>query len=356
MKFIHTADLHLGYKFSSQFPLETLEFLKENQKKILSDIIDLGIKKEIDALFIAGDLFDTHKPTKALSDFVIKEFERAGFPIFIICGNHDPKTVDSVYEKIEFPENVHIYSDTIDSFKLGDANIYGTSFIAPHKSDSAIKGFSVDNEESLNILLAHGDIAKESYYNPMKTQHITDTRADYVALGHIHMECDIKKDGNTYFGYSGAPQGSTFKENGDFFVILGDIEKGFLKYEKIDLSRHAFKSLEINIDMPQDEDDIIKRIKEKISSFNISKTLFDIKVTGFIKDGINPDINRIENELKKGLLYLRLKADFTVKYDIELLKEEESIRGEFVRNALKELEGKDYEYILKVIEYGVSRL
>ena len=356
MKFIHTADLHLGYKFSSEYSGSTLDFLKENQKKTFSDIIDLGIKKEIDALLIAGDLFDTPKPDAELFDFVFGEFERGGFPVFIICGNHDPKTKDSVYEKKAFPENVHIFPETITSVKTNEVNIYGSSFVAPHKLESSIKDFKVENPDELNILLAHGDIAKESYYNPMKTAHIKETEADYVAMGHIHMECDIKKEGTTYFGYSGAPYGSTFKETGDFFVIFGEIEKGFLKYEKIDLSRFLFKELEIKLDLPQSEQDIIDEIKSELSSFNLTKTLFNIKLSGYIKDGFSPDFKYISEELNKNLLYLRLTHTLTVKYNLDLLKKEESVRGEFVRNALKELEGRDEDYILRVIEYGVAKL
>ncbi len=356
MKFIHTADLHLGYKFSSEYSDSTLALLKDNQKRVLSDIIDLGIKKGIDALFIAGDLFDTPKPAAELFDFVKGEFERGGFPVFIICGNHDPKTSDSVYEKKQFSENVHVFPEGITAYSLNDIYIYGSSFIAPHQLESSLKDFSPKNPEALNIIIAHGDIAKESYYNPMKTAHITGSMADYVALGHIHMDCDIKKEGTTYFGYSGAPQGSTFKETGDFYVILGEIEKGFLKYEKIDLSRHSFKELEIKLDMPSDDKDIIDIIKKELSAFNVSKTLFNITLTGYIRDGFSPDFKYIEEELKKNLLYLRLNHFLTVKFDLELLKDEKSVRGEFVRNAIKELEGMDEDYILKVIEYGVARL
>ncbi|MBE7020459.1 MAG: DNA repair exonuclease [Ruminococcaceae bacterium] len=356
MKFIHTADLHLGYKFSSEYSESTLSFLKENQRKTFSDIIDMGIHNKIDALLIAGDLFDIPNPKAELFDFVASEFKRGGFPVFIICGNHDPKTKDSVYEKKNFPENVHIFSEELSPVTVSGVNFYGSSFIAPHKLESSIKDFKVENENELNILLAHGDIAKEGYYNPMKPGSIKDTGADYVALGHIHMECDIKKEGTTYYGYSGAPYGSTFKETGDFFVILSEIEKGFLKYEKVDLSRYSFKELEIRLELPQSEEDIISIIRKEISAFDLNKTLFNIKLTGYINDGFSPDFKAISEKLNESLLYLRLTHSLTVKYDLELLKHEESVRGEFVRNALKELEGKDPDYILKVIEYGVSRL
>lgn len=356
MKFIHTADLHLGYKFSSEYSDKTINFLCENQKKVLSNIIDLGIEKKIDALFIAGDLFDLPKVSDDLTSFVKKEFERASFLIFIIGGNHDPLTADSVYKKDIFPENVYIFPEKITCVTLNEADIYGYSFTGPHKLDNSLENFKVENNDKINILLSHGDILKESYYNPMTLSDIEKSGLDYVALGHIHLECEIKKTGDTYYGYSGTPQGSTFKETGATYVILGEIKKGFFSYEKVNVSEHEFCEFIININLPETNEEIVTLIKKEIAKFNLSKTLFNITVKGYIKDGFLLDENYIRTELEKDLLYIRKDFDLTKKYNIELIKEEDSVRGEFVRNAYKVLEGYSDDYILKVVEYGVERL
>lgn len=356
MKFIHTADLHLGYKYSSEYSNDTLEILYSNQKKVLSNIIDLGNDKKIDALFIAGDLFDTPKVSEELFSFVKKEFERATFKVFIICGNHDPKTADGVFSENYFSENVFVFPGEITMVEFMGADIYGFSFTSPHKLDNSLYNFMPKNPEKLNIFLSHGDILKESYYNPMSTEDIEKSGIDYLALGHIHLKNDIDKINTTYYGYSGTPQGSTFKETGETFVILGDIEKGFLKYEKIPVCEHTFRELDIILNAPENEEEIISAIRGRISSYNISKTLFNITLKGFIADGIELDCKKLEDALSHELLYIKIKSEVRKKYNIELLKTEDSIRGEFVRNTLRELSGEDEEYILKVIEYGVGLL
>ena len=356
MKFIHTADLHLGYKFSSSYSPETLEILKNNQKKMLSNIIDLGNQKEIDALFIAGDLFDAPKVSKDLISFVKEEFERADFNIFIICGNHDPKIIDGVFNTETFPQNVYIFPEGMNVKQFDDFDICGISFFAPHKLDNSLKDYKAENKEKLNIILSHGDLIKESYYNPMSPSDIKLSGADYVALGHIHAECDINEEGGTYYGYSGTPQGLSFNETEDMFVILGEIKKGFLKYEKVQVCEHAFKEISIKADLITSVDEVVLLIKKEISHFNISKTLFKITLTGYIEDSLELDKELIINELKKDLLYIKIDFNLTKKYNIELIKCEQSVRGEFVRNALEYLSDKDEDYILKVIEYGVSRL
>ena len=126
--------------------------------------------------------------------------------------------------------------------------------------------------------------------------------------------------------------------------------------EKIPFFEHIFKELTLNIDMPETDEDIINLIKKEISSFNISKTLFNINLKGYVSDSLTINYDYIEEELKKDLLYIRIDFELTKKYNIDLIKEEDSIRGEFVRTALKELSDYEYDYILKVIEYGVERL
>ncbi|MEM9719075.1 MAG: exonuclease subunit SbcD, partial [Bacteroidota bacterium] len=56
MKILHTADWHLGKK------LEGFSRLEE-QRKVLTEICDITEQEEVDAVCIAGDLFDTPNPS-----------------------------------------------------------------------------------------------------------------------------------------------------------------------------------------------------------------------------------------------------------------------------------------------------
>ena len=355
MKFIHTGDLHLGYKYSSAFSSDTLSKLMENQKKLLSNIIDLSIEKCVDAIFFAGDLFDTKNPSSSLLKFVLSELERAKCDIFIICGNHDPLTFDSVYSTSKFPDNVHIFGGDIEKFELDDCDIYGYSFTNTHKTDNSLSDFVIECEDKINIMLAHGDLISESFYNPIPPADIEKSLLSYVALGHIHIPNGIKKVGNTYFGYCGTPQGSTFKETHDTKVILGEFVSSHFEYEEISVCEHYFKELSLDISNLETNDEITGLLKSALSACEIDKTLFNITFTGYIKDGFSIDSDYIKSKFPS-ILYMDIKTDLRIKYNIDILKEEKSLRGEFIRNAFEFLKDKDNDYIEKVIEYGVSRL
>jgi len=354
MKFIHTADIHLGYKYSSSFSKDILARLTDNQKKVFSEIIDLANEKSIDALLIAGDLFDSSNPEEELVSFVKRELKRAKCKVFIVCGNHDPLVPDSVYNE-EFPENVYIFPENITCHSFEEFDVYGYSFTASHKTDNTFSGFKVNNEDKINIMLAHGELVKESFYNPINTSDIEKSGLSYLALGHIHIDDGIKKAGATSYGYSGTPQGLTFKETHSAKIIFGEITKDRLTTEEIKVFRHSFKALDIDISDTETDDEALKIIKSHLSSFNISETLFSVTLTGSVKKDFKPDCEYISKKLE-GVMYINIITDLRVKYNIELLREEKSVRGEFVRNAYKMLEGKDEDYIKKVIEYGVNRL
>ena len=69
VKFIHCADLHLDSPFKSKSHLSPKIF-EDGQKSAyesFKNIVDLALKKEVDFIIIAGDLFDNEN-RKLLSE------------------------------------------------------------------------------------------------------------------------------------------------------------------------------------------------------------------------------------------------------------------------------------------------
>lgn len=87
---IGAGDIHLGCKLYNKPELE--EDIKQEFLKLCEVAVDIGAEY----LVIAGDLFDTNKPTAALVDFVaraLKKLRKAGVTPLAISGDHD-KTID----------------------------------------------------------------------------------------------------------------------------------------------------------------------------------------------------------------------------------------------------------------------
>ena len=54
---------------------------------------------------------------------------------------------------------------------------------------------ALDKEEKINILISHGDLLKESYYNPMTLYDIEKSNADY-SLGRNELFCKLQCGSN----------------------------------------------------------------------------------------------------------------------------------------------------------------
>lgn len=86
MKFIHTSDWHIGRLFQNIS-------LLDDQLYVLQQLKRYAIEHQIDALVVAGDIFDRSVPpadaVDALNCF-LDEFTRAlNIPVIMISGNHD---------------------------------------------------------------------------------------------------------------------------------------------------------------------------------------------------------------------------------------------------------------------------
>lgn len=55
MTFLHVSDLHIGKRLCGKS-------LMEDQRHILSEILDMAAAEDVDAVLVAGDLYDKSQP------------------------------------------------------------------------------------------------------------------------------------------------------------------------------------------------------------------------------------------------------------------------------------------------------
>ena len=244
MKLIHLGDLHLGRSLG--------EFdLIEDQKYILGQILDLIDKEKVDAVLIAGDVFDKSIPSEAavnLLDSFLKDLVSRSVKVFMISGNHDSDDRLN-YGKWTFEkQGVYIsaiYDGKLDCHVLKDGdteiNIYMLPFVKTSHVRHVYPDETIDtyedavrlvidkagiDESKCNIVIAHQFVAgKEdpllSGSESIGTQNVGTvekvgydcfSKFDYVALGHIH---SAQKVGRDLCRYSGTPLKYSLKEIND---------------------------------------------------------------------------------------------------------------------------------------------
>lgn len=238
MKFLHTSDLHIGKKI-----FETS--LLEDQRCMLQQIFQTAVEEGVDALVIAGDIYDRSVPaTEAVSllDEFLTGLSEKKIPVIMISGNHDSPERVGFADKILEKQGIYIagaYDGSLRRVEFEDEHgkvvFVFLPFVKPAVAGGTNCAEAVRNilkEENLifednkrYVLVTHYFVTGESGEAPELSQSETgidvggidnvpaDVFAgfDYVALGHIHK---AQRIGSGRIYYSGAPMKYSFSEAG----------------------------------------------------------------------------------------------------------------------------------------------
>ncbi|TYO97096.1 exodeoxyribonuclease I subunit D [Geothermobacter ehrlichii] len=86
LRLLHTSDWHLGRQFHNVS-------LLEDQRHVLGQIVGIVEQHRVDAVIVAGDIYDRSVPPAAavelLDETVHRICNRLGVPMILIAGNHD---------------------------------------------------------------------------------------------------------------------------------------------------------------------------------------------------------------------------------------------------------------------------
>ncbi len=96
MRLLHTSDWHLGRQFHGAS-------LLEEQAAAMARIVELAASAEVDAVLIAGDLYDRAiPPAEAVELFndTLAQLAATGAAVVAIAGNHDSRVRVSVYDPL----------------------------------------------------------------------------------------------------------------------------------------------------------------------------------------------------------------------------------------------------------------
>jgi len=109
-RFVHAADIHLDSPLRSLALRDPAlaEFIGNASRLVFTRIIDLCLEEKVQALLLAGDLYDGDQISMKTARFLSEQLRRldaAGIKVFVIRGNHD--ALSRITKELILPENVH---------------------------------------------------------------------------------------------------------------------------------------------------------------------------------------------------------------------------------------------------------
>lgn len=350
IKIIHGADFHFDTPFK-ELPASMAEKRNEDIKKSFESLIRKVKEESVQILLLCGDIFDNKCIKKSTLEFLRSKLESINETrVFIAAGNHDPLNDRSFYKILEWPNNVHIFSTEIESIVIEELKtvVYGRSFGSNYEHESLLNGFKIPLEykKYINIMALHGDISsaeKGNEYNPLTIEEIRKSQLDYLALGHRHAFSDIKREGETFYAYSGCPEGRGFDELGDKGIIIGDIYKGHHKLQFQSLCQRTYNVKEIDLMGLSSQEEIINKIYVDLKREDTRNNFYKIILKGEFKDEIIINMKTLHYRLKDEFYFLKIKDQTSLAIDYESLRNENSLRGILLSKMYKKLEEENIE-------------
>jgi exonuclease SbcD len=135
MKFLHTSDWHLGRQFHNVS-------LLDDQAGVLDQIVKIADDQAVDAVVIAGDVYDRAVPPALAVSLLDSVLDRLchdlGLPVFMIPGNHDSAQRLSFGARQFSRAGLHIFGSTdsiLSPVILDDVHgpvaFYGIPYLEP---------------------------------------------------------------------------------------------------------------------------------------------------------------------------------------------------------------------------------
>ncbi len=373
LKLLHAADIHLDSPFSG-LDSRSAEARRNELRSAFTSMMTYARKADTDLVLLSGDLFDGDLVTRETVALLARECENYGRPVFIAPGNHDPASPNSVWRRVSFPENVHVFTSTVlDAVDLCDADgrdtgvtVYGYAFTGPDLDTVPIEGTAVDDPGRINLLVCHADmLGLKSSDCPLTAAHLDAFGADYAALGHIHNP--PAPGPGCRFAYPGCLEPRGFDERGPKGAILAEIEKtdgpSTVTLRRIRFSKRRYERADCDVTGAETNADVREAIRQTILSFARENgwgadTCAALRLTGTIAPGLVLDTETLaENPPCVGSL--RLEDRTVPDADPAVLAADPGIRGAVWRELKPALESEDpreREVALRALRYALRAI
>src|SRR5574341_886971 len=336
MKLLHVADVHLGKAF------QMLGAQGAAQRKALeeafSHAVDLAVAQQVHAVLIAGDLFDSPRPSAALLDLVVRDLRRLddrGIWVALVAGNHDvggDGFVGGSERLREAGSRVLLFNRTVQSRPIPglDLTITGRS-PEPGTPSSPLAGWPAQRTTRFAVGVTHGSVYRGGQVEGTGTIHPQEIRGldlDYLALGDWHSASEVLGAPAAAW-YAGSPELLAYDQEGAGHVLLVELPApGRAAVTPMRVGRRRYTKVEIDTGAVDDAG-----LRKKLEDTADPDAVCDAILTGVVPVDRVVDAQAIEREFADRFFRLRVQSHAHLWLEDDQLSglPDDSVLGRFVR-------------------------
>jgi DNA repair exonuclease SbcCD nuclease subunit len=349
LRLLHTADVHLGARHADLGNQAAAQ--RERQFLAFRATIDVALEEKVDALLIAGDLFDSNTQPRRSVERAAAELKRltdAAIRVVIIPGTHDVYDGASVYRAYDLaalaglaPDSDRLVVLTPDRpdvvYGILDLAVHGFVFPTKRAPRSPLAGFSAaaDGRARWHVGMIHGSLAI-----PGKTDadevvftaaEVAASHLDYLALGHWH-STQRGQAGVTTWAYSGAPEPVAVDQDRAGSVLLVELDERngarHVAVEERRVGRTRFARLEIDAATLASQPALVEQLAGRADP----DLVLDARLVGVRRGDLDVVADEVERELADRFFRLRVRDSSAAALPDGPLPPPDTIAGALVRD------------------------
>ncbi len=274
MKLLHAADLHVDSPLRglARYEGAPVDRIRGATRRALVSLVDHCLAESVDAVLLAGDLYDGNWQDYSTGLFFAKQMSRlreAGVSVYLVSGNHDAQS--KITRSLRLPENVVELSvdaaETRTDERLGLA-VHGQGFAKGEVTADLSEAYPAPIDGYFNVGLLHTSLdgrPGHDPYAPCTRDGLVAKGYDYWALGHVHAR-EVVHEG-PYIVYPGNLQGRHARETGPKGATLVTVVDGSVRaVEHVALDHVRWAVLEVDLAAARSPADAVDAARAALAS------------------------------------------------------------------------------------------
>ena len=342
-RFLHTADWQVGKPFRQIQEGSKRAILQRERIAMIHRIAGHAREHTVDAVMVAGDLFDSPTPTSSVLLEVLEAIGHMTVPVLIIPGNHDHGGAGSVWHREDFRRHQPDLAANLQillnrrPLELDQAVVLPCPLLRQRDSRDPtfwLHGVDWDKipENKPRILLAHGGVqgfAARDYdsddddqgqaLNCLDLNALPSGSIDYVALGDWHALMEVTP--STW--YPGTPEPDRFdrgEANQRSQILLVNVARGTPpEVNPLSTGRLRWHNLTVSLNSSMDLTQLEQQLQDCLGG-RVARDLVSIEVEGSLNLADQQRWEQLCTDLNNRLLRLRVKGTIQKTPDIGELR------------------------------------
>jgi exonuclease SbcD len=342
VKLLLFADLHLDAPFAWARP-EVARQRRRNRREALTRILRLAEEERVDAVLCAGDLFEQDRFSPDTVEFLRASFGATDRPIYLAPGNHDWFSAASPYALVDWSPNVHCFTGSrLEPVALADGlTLWGAAHRAPANTDGFFAGFRPDRG-GIHLAVVHASERRTLGWQeqgklphaPFDAEEIARSGIAHAFLGHYHVPREAAQ-----YTYPGNPDPLEFGEAGRRGPVLITVgADGGVRREWREVAVSEVHDVTVTLADVTHADQVHAAVAQAIAGLH---GCVRVTLAGEVAASVRVDTAEL-SRVGEGLDALVGRTGrLAIGYDLDSIAQERTIRGQFVRDAIAEIDDID---------------